>query len=127
MGFYKLWMEKEKLAAFTVNFLEIEKDCGLPVMPFLEAGKAMSRGIGYAGEGDILTASLVGALASVYPGTSFTEMFCPDWRDNTVFLSHMGEINVDIAAEKPVLGEKVVAAIKWVDGTVIDSVRQVGS
>ncbi len=31
------------------------------------------------------------------------------------------------AAEKPVLGEKVVAAIKWVDGTVIDSVRQVGS
>ncbi len=30
------------------------------------------------------------------------------------------------AAEKPELGEKVVAAIKWVDGTVIDCVRQVG-
>ena len=30
------------------------------------------------------------------------------------------------AAEKPVFGEKVVAAIKWVDGTVIDCVRQVG-
>jgi citrate lyase subunit alpha / citrate CoA-transferase len=30
------------------------------------------------------------------------------------------------AATKPVLGEKVVAAIKWVDGTVIDCVRQVG-
>jgi len=30
------------------------------------------------------------------------------------------------AAAKPVLGEKVVAAIKWVDGTVIDCVRQVG-
>ena len=29
-------------------------------------------------------------------------------------------------ADKPVLGEKVVAAIKWVDGTVIDCVRQVG-
>ncbi len=28
--------------------------------------------------------------------------------------------------EKPELGEKVVAAIKWVDGTVIDSVRAVG-
>ncbi len=27
---------------------------------------------------------------------------------------------------RPILGEKVVAAIKWVDGTVIDSVRQVG-
>jgi len=30
-------------------------------------------------------------------------------------------------AAKPDLGEKVVAAIKWVDGTVIDCVRQVGS
>ncbi|MCJ2532883.1 MAG: citrate lyase subunit alpha, partial [Candidatus Thermoplasmatota archaeon] len=29
------------------------------------------------------------------------------------------------APEKPNLGEKVVAAIEWVDGTVIDSVRQV--
>ena len=29
-------------------------------------------------------------------------------------------------ASKPVLGEKVVAAIKWIDGTVIDCVRQVG-
>jgi len=30
------------------------------------------------------------------------------------------------APEKPEFGEKVVAAIKWVDGTVIDCVRQVG-
>jgi hypothetical protein len=35
-----------------------------PVMPFLEFSKAMERGIGYAGEGDALTAVLVGALAS---------------------------------------------------------------
>ena len=28
------------------------------------------------------------------------------------------------AAAKPDLGEKVVAAIKWVDGTVIDCVRE---
>jgi citrate lyase subunit alpha/citrate CoA-transferase len=31
------------------------------------------------------------------------------------------------APAKPKLGEKIVAAIKWVDGTVIDCVRQVGS
>jgi len=30
------------------------------------------------------------------------------------------------APQKPDFGEKVVAAIKWVDGTVIDCVRQVG-
>jgi citrate lyase subunit alpha/citrate CoA-transferase len=30
------------------------------------------------------------------------------------------------APDPPVLGDKIVAAIKWVDGTVIDCVRQVG-
>jgi L-arabinose isomerase len=68
----------------------------------------MSRGIGYAGEGDILTASLVGALARVFGGVSFTEMFCPDWKNNIIFLSHMGEINIDLAEAKPELIE-----MKW--------------
>lgn len=100
------WLEKEKLTAFTVNFTAIDKNSGIPCMPFLEAGKAMGRGIGYAGEGDVLTAALVGALASVYEETSFTEMFCPDWENDTVFLSHMGEINVKLADEKPILAEE---------------------
>jgi len=100
------WLEKEKLTAFTVNFLAIDKKSGIPCMPFLEAGKAMSRGIGYAGEGDVLTAALVGALASVYAETSFTEMFCPDWENETILLSHMGEINIKLCAEKPKLAEE---------------------
>lgn len=33
-------------------------------------------------------------------------MFCPDWRDGLIFLSHMGEINVDLAGAQPVLHEK---------------------
>jgi len=100
------WIRKEKLTAFTVNFLATSRDSVISVMPFLEAGKAMSRGIGYAGEGDVLTSALVGALASVYPDTSFTEMFCPDWKNNSIFLSHMGEMNINLTAEKPVLAEK---------------------
>jgi L-arabinose isomerase len=97
------WIEKEKLTAFTVNFLAVDKASGIPTVPFLEASKAMSRGIGYAGEGDVLTAALVGTLLSVYPETSFTEMFCPDWENNSIFLSHMGEANLDLMAEKPEL------------------------
>lgn len=100
------WIEKEKLSAFSFNFLAINKSSGLPVCPFLEASKAMARGIGYAGEGDVLTAGLVGALAGVYPETTFTEMFCPDWKGGTIFLSHMGEVNVDLLAGKPRLYEK---------------------
>ncbi len=99
------WIEHEKLSGFTMNFLDINSNCGLPTVPFLEASKAMSRGLGYAGEGDVLTAALVGALGSVYEEVSFTEMFCPDWQNGSVFLSHMGEINPSVCAGKPLLVE----------------------
>lgn len=101
------WIEENRLTAFTINFLETEKDRpGLPVMPFTECCKAMERGIGYAGEGDVLTAAFTGALLSGYPEVTFTEMFCPNWRDGSVFLSHMGEFNYRVADGKPVLQEK---------------------
>jgi L-arabinose isomerase len=48
---------------------------------------------------------LVSALAAGYPETSFSEMFCPDWKGGSVFLSHMGEMNWKLAAEKPRLLE----------------------
>lgn len=100
------WIEKENLSAVTINFLAAGTASGLPCMPFIEASKAMARGIGYAGEGDVLTAALTGALLSVYPQTSFVEMFCPDWKNNSIFLSHMGEMNISLAAEKPHLAVK---------------------
>lgn len=98
------WCEEQALTAFTINFGETGKDSPyLPVMPFLECSKAMVRGIGYAGEGDVLSAAWVGALLTAFPQTTFTEMFCPDWRSGSVFLSHMGEFNYAVAAKPPVL------------------------
>jgi L-arabinose isomerase len=95
-------VEKERLTAFSINF----QTPGIPAMPFLEISKAMGRGLGYAGEGDTLTASLIGAIMSVFPESSFTEMFCPDWKGGRIFLSHMGEMNLSLAERKPVLFEK---------------------
>jgi len=76
-----------------MNFANIDRKSGYETVPFIEASKSMARGIGYAGEGDVLTAALCGALLQAYPETSFTEMFCPDWKGNSIFLSHMGEMN----------------------------------
>jgi L-arabinose isomerase len=87
------WVEKNGLNAYSMNFADIERKSGYETVPFIEASKSMARGIGYAGEGDVLTASLCGALLQAYPETSFTEMFCPDWKGNSIFLSHMGEMN----------------------------------
>ena len=100
------WMLENGLTAFTVNFLATDAQPALPRMPFLEACFSMARGIGYAGEGDVMTAALVGALLSVLPETTFTEMFCPDWEHDAVFLSHMGEMNTALMADLPRLAEQ---------------------
>jgi L-arabinose isomerase len=99
-------LEDAGAGAFTMNFQSFDRDAGTPTVPFLEASKAMARGVGYAGEGDVLTASVTGALMSGLGEATFTEMFCPDWRENSVFMSHMGECNVDLASRKPKLVEK---------------------
>lgn len=99
------WIENEKLDAFTVNFREICPENGLEIMPFMEACKAMARGTGYAGEGDVLTASIVGALIRGFKDAAFVEIFCPDWEHDTLCLSHMGEFNVALAAGKPEIKE----------------------
>ncbi len=83
----------------------MKKAAGHVTVPFLEASKAMARGTGYAGEGDVLTALLVAAVAAGFPETTFTEMFCPDWENGTVFLSHMGEVNWRLLDGRGRLGE----------------------
>jgi L-arabinose isomerase len=101
------FLERGGFDAFSLNFLAFKESTG-PVnsVPFLECCKAMARGTGYAGEGDALTAALVGALSQGFGATTFTEMFCADWAGQSLFLSHMGEINPAVAAAQPLLYEK---------------------
>ena len=100
------WIEGNNLDAFTVNFLDVDSKNGLSSVPFYEASKQMAAGKGYAGEGDVMTAGLVSALSGLGCETSFTEIFCPDWSQNALFLSHMGEMNINLCREKPILHEK---------------------
>ena len=93
-------LEDGNYNAFTVNFLQLD---GIGSMPFLEACKGMARGIGYAGEGDALTCAFTGAFMKAYPETGFVEIFCPDWKNDMLLLSHMGELNFGIAKNKPVI------------------------
>jgi L-arabinose isomerase len=99
------WIEAEGLSAFSFNFVNVNRAAGFETVPFLQASKMMAAGIGYAGEGDVLTAALVAALSMASPDTSFTEMFCPDWEHNSIYLSHMGEMNYRLSADKPQLLE----------------------
>jgi L-arabinose isomerase len=94
------WMVKENLDGFTCNFLDFTKKGELNRVPFLAAAVGMFEQYGYAGEGDVLNAALVGSFLKINPNTTFTEMFCPDWRGETIFLSHMGELNPRICNPK---------------------------
>lgn len=88
--------------ACSVNFQLFDSaDRAADTMPFLEICKAMGRGVGYAGEGDALTAALVGALARGFGAVTFTEIFCVDWKGGNIFLSHMGEISAAVAGDQP--------------------------
>ena len=106
------WIEDNKLTAFTANFRTVGKDFGLAGMPFAEANRAMERGTGYAGEGDVLTAAFTGALMTVSSEASFIEMFCPDWKNNLIFISHMGEMNTALSVDKP---KYMVKPMKYAD------------
>lgn len=102
----RTWTQDQKLTAFTCNFRDVTSDAKINRVPFLYAGIGMYEGIGYAGEGDVLTAALAGAMLSINRETTFTEMFCPDWKGSRIFLSHMGEINPRICRGKAVLSAK---------------------
>jgi L-arabinose isomerase len=99
-------LREAEVHAFTFNFADFDSRIGTPTVPFLEASKAMARGMGYAGEGDAVTATLVAALNCCYGPTTFTEMFCPDWEGGRIFMSHMGELNPVLAKRQPRLVEK---------------------
>lgn len=98
------YIEQEKLTAFSVNFLKVGKEAGIPTIPFVESCLAMERKIGYAGEGDGLTAAFTGAFLQGWEETSFVEIFCPDWKNNTLLLSHMGEMNYRVINNVPKIG-----------------------
>lgn len=97
------WIENQKLSAFTMTFLSAGKLEGFDTMPFSESCKAMARGLGYAGEGDVLTAALVGSLAQSFDKVNFTEMFCPDWKGGSIYMSHMGESNLKLLENRKTL------------------------
>jgi L-arabinose isomerase len=87
--------ERRRLQAYTMNFGDM-----VCAPPFYAVSKLMAEGVGYAGEGDVLTASFVAAVRRIEPTTTFTEMFCPDFRGNTIFMSHMGEFSPAFALQK---------------------------
>lgn len=99
------WIKAEGLDAFTMNFCNANNMAGFDTVPFGEACKEMAFGIGYAGEGDMINAALVGALMKAYYEVNFVEMFCPDWKNGTIYFNHMGESNLALLENKHMMAK----------------------
>ncbi len=93
-------IKKHRLEAIAVNFMGFKGKSRCAAIPFAAISKLMTEGAGYAGEGDVLCAISVWILQKLAKTAMFTEMFTTDYRNNRIFMSHMGESNL-LMAKKP--------------------------
>jgi L-arabinose isomerase len=86
-------------AAYSTHFGAIAEDGRFARLPLAAASSLMAKGIGFAAEGDALTAALMVAAHDLHGDTQFTEMYAMDFPRDAVLLSHMGEGNWALARE----------------------------
>lgn len=86
------------LAGLTYQFLAFGDDERTPTLPFVAASRLMGEGIGFGGEGDLISAAATWFLNRLNPPATFSEIFTIDFAGNSLFMSHMGEANVAMAA-----------------------------
>ncbi|MCM8815073.1 MAG: hypothetical protein NC931_03710 [Candidatus Omnitrophica bacterium] len=85
------------LGALAINFMAFKGDSAYNLMPFYAISKLISEGMGYGGEGDALCAISVWIFQKLAGQATFTEMFTTDYKNNRIFMSHMGESNLSMA------------------------------
>ena len=86
-----------RLDALTYQFMAFGDDERTPTLPFVAASRLMGEGIGFGGEGDLLAAAAATFFNWLKPPASFSEIFTIDFEGDSLFLSHMGEANTDMA------------------------------
>ncbi|MFV0247063.1 MAG: L-arabinose isomerase [Mycoplasmatales bacterium] len=96
------YLIKGKYNAFTTNFDVLE---GLDQLPGLASQRLMSKGYGFAGEGDWRTSALVYIFKQMTnnKGTSFMEDYSYDFEKGLALQAHMLEICPTISKTKPTI------------------------
>jgi L-arabinose isomerase len=84
--------------AYSTHFGAIAEDGRFSRLPLAAASSLMAEGVGYAAEGDALTAALMCAARTQFGDTQFTEMYAMDFATDSILMSHMGEGNWRLAA-----------------------------
>ncbi len=86
-----------RLDAYSYQFLSFGQDDRTETLPFVAASRLLADGVGFGGEGDLISAAGSALLGWLHPPASFSEIFTIDFAGDAVLLSHMGEANVAMA------------------------------
>lgn len=90
-------VEENRLDALTFNFLDIIDDGRFDTLPFLGVNKLIGEGLGYAGEGDVVTAAHMAQMRQLCSDANFTEIFTVDYDAHRMLMMHMQECNPALA------------------------------
>ena len=96
-------LAQHESSACGLNFLDLCNDENIRDALHVAASVLMSKGGGYAGEGDWVTATLTYAMQQVFHPASFSEIFSVGYKNNRLVLKHWGEGNFTMARSKPSL------------------------
>ncbi len=86
-----------RLDAYSYQFLAFGEDERTETLPFVATSRLLGEGIGFGGEGDLISAAYSAVMHWLQPPASFSEVFTIDFAGNAVLLSHMGEAGVGYA------------------------------
>lgn len=92
-------LEERGAGAYSTHFDAIGEDGRFARLPMAAASTLMAKGYGFAGEGDVLAASIVYAGHQLAGDGHFTEMYAMDFPSDSVLMSHMGEGNWRVARD----------------------------
>ena len=98
LGLERLLAERG-YGAYSTHFDAIAEDGRFARLPLAAASSLMAKGIGYAAEGDAVTAALFCAAQDLLGPTQFTEMYAMDFPSDSILMSHMGEGNWALARD----------------------------
>jgi L-arabinose isomerase len=93
----RMMVHENHLDALTFNFIDLIDDGRCETLPFFGINKLMGEGLGYAGEGDTVTAAHMAQMRQLCGAANFTEMFTVDYADNRMLMMHMQECNPALA------------------------------
>ncbi len=121
-------VQQHRLDALSYQFLAFGEDGRAETLPFVAASRLLAEGVGFGGEGDLVSAAGSALLGWLAEPASFSEIFTIDFAGNAVLLSHMGEANVAMARRDrpvpllrrqslvPITGEQLVLQVTFEPG-----------